>query len=181
MTEILRNLLYYSKMDPFKKTSSDKLGCDIDLETQLDVVIYDEVHYINDKDRGKVWEESLIMMPHQVQLNFIVCYNAHKPEVFADGYSQYRKKQVNLIEYHHRPVPLEHFMWVNFGKISSKDKELLKKVSAFDNKLVIILRKDGVYNHENVTKFEHTWSDFLRSIRRKFVPAKSLFVPLVEM
>ncbi len=177
-TEILRNLLYYSKMT--KTDIVDKLGCDIDIESELGVVIYDEVHYINDKDRGKVWEESLIMMPHQVQL-ILLSATIHRPEVFAGWIQSISKKQVNLIEYHHRPVPLEHYMWVNFGKTTSKDKSLLKKVSAFDNKLVPILEKDGVYNHENVTKFEHTWSDFLRSIRRKFVPAKSLFVPLTKM
>ena len=179
-TEILRNLLYYSKMDPSKKTSSDKLGCDIDLETQLDVVIYDEVHYINDKDRGKVWEESLIMMPKQVQLILLSATISH-PEVFAGWIQSIANRQVNLIEYHKRPVPLEHFMWVNFGKISTTDKELVKRVSYFNKNLVPILSKDGEYNHENVSKFNRTWSDFLRSIRRKYVPAKSIFVPLVEM
>ena len=80
----------------------DKLGCDIDIESELGVVIYDEVHYINDKDRGKVWEESLIMMPHQVQL-ILLSAATHKPEVFAGWIQSISQEQVNLIEYHHRP------------------------------------------------------------------------------
>ena len=32
------------------------------------LVIYDEIHYINDKNRGKVWEESIIQIPKTVQM-----------------------------------------------------------------------------------------------------------------
>ncbi len=179
-TEILRNLLYYSKMDSSKCMSVESLGCDINIETELGVVIYDEVHYINDKDRGKVWEESLIMMPPQVQL-ILLSATIHRPEIFAGWIQSISETQVNLIEYHHRPVPLEHYIWVNFGKTTSKDKKLLKDVAYFDNKLVPILEKDGIYNHENVAKFSKVWGEFLRSIRRRYIPPKSLFVPLVKM
>ena len=48
-TEILRNILY------------QKESQHISIE-EVDKVIFDEVHYINDPDRGRVWEECLILM-----------------------------------------------------------------------------------------------------------------------
>ena len=49
-TEILRNTLY-------KKKANTTADFNMDLENELACVIFDEVHYINDADRGKVWEE----------------------------------------------------------------------------------------------------------------------------
>ena len=49
-TEILQSLLY--------KTSS--------MLDQVEWVIFDEVHYINDNERGHVWEEILILLPQRV-------------------------------------------------------------------------------------------------------------------
>lgn len=34
-------------------------------------VIYDEIHYMRDKDRGVVWEESIILLPHTVRFVFL--------------------------------------------------------------------------------------------------------------
>ena len=63
-TEILRNLLYKknTKNEIVDKTLSLKLDIN-----DVSVVIFDEVHYINDPDRGKVWEESLILLPKNIQ------------------------------------------------------------------------------------------------------------------
>ena len=30
-------------------------------------MIYDEIHYMRDKERGVVWEESIILLPHKVR------------------------------------------------------------------------------------------------------------------
>ena len=58
-TEILRNLLYK------KGTTTEHLGLTASISMEnLDAVIFDECHYINDKDRGKVWEETLILLPY---------------------------------------------------------------------------------------------------------------------
>lgn len=34
-------------------------------------VIYDEIHYMRDRERGVVWEESIIMLPHKVRFVFL--------------------------------------------------------------------------------------------------------------
>jgi antiviral helicase SKI2 len=34
----------------------------------IEFVIFDEVHYINDSERGVVWEEVIIMLPEHISL-----------------------------------------------------------------------------------------------------------------
>ncbi|KAG7660967.1 SKI2 [[Candida] subhashii] len=50
-TEILRSMLYRGA----------------DLIRDVEFVIFDEVHYVNDIDRGVVWEEVIIMLPDHVK------------------------------------------------------------------------------------------------------------------
>ena len=33
--------------------------------------MYDEIHYLRDKERGVVWEESIILMPKSVRFAFL--------------------------------------------------------------------------------------------------------------
>ena len=40
--------------------SSIYLSFQINIETELACVVFDEVHYINDPERGKVWEQSMV-------------------------------------------------------------------------------------------------------------------------
>ncbi|XP_027766459.1 helicase SKI2W-like, partial [Empidonax traillii] len=51
-TEILRSMLYNGS----------------DVIRDLEWVIFDEVHYVNDDERGVVWEEVLILLPEHVKL-----------------------------------------------------------------------------------------------------------------
>ena len=50
-TEILRSMLYNGS----------------DIIRDLEYVIFDEVHYINDRERGVVWEEVIILLPDHVR------------------------------------------------------------------------------------------------------------------
>jgi len=54
-TEILRSMLYRGA----------------DVIRDIEWVIFDEVHYINDSERGVVWEEVIIMLPEYVGLIFL--------------------------------------------------------------------------------------------------------------
>ena len=85
------------------------------------MVIYDEVHYINDRDRGKVWEESLISLPKHITL-VLLSATITRPEVFGEWLAGMAEKPVNLIKYDKRPVPLVHRMFYHFGKISKTSK-----------------------------------------------------------
>uniref|UniRef100_A0A6B2KX65 Helicase ATP-binding domain-containing protein n=1 Tax=Arcella intermedia TaxID=1963864 RepID=A0A6B2KX65_9EUKA len=95
-TEILRSMLYKGA----------------DLVRDIEWVIFDEVHYINDSDRGVVWEEVIIMLPDHVGLIFL---SATVPNTFefADWVGRTKKKNIFVISTNKRPVPLEHYLYCN--------------------------------------------------------------------
>lgn len=101
-TEILRNLLYK------KGTTTEHLGLTASISMDsLDAVIFDECHYINDKDRGKIWEETMILLPRDVNLVMLSATLDH-PEYFAKWLGELKQKPIHLIETQYRIVPLTH-------------------------------------------------------------------------
>ncbi len=93
-TEVLRNMIY-----------ADAGSLD-----EVEFVVLDEVHYLQDRFRGAVWEEVIIHAPHHVKL---VCLSATvaNAEEFA-GWLAERRGQIELIVSDHRPVPLERMYLV---------------------------------------------------------------------
>jgi superfamily II RNA helicase len=90
-TEVLRNMLVEAHED------LNWVTC----------VVFDEVHYLADEDRGTVWEEAIITCPEHVQL---VCLSATiaNAEEIAGWISQIHR-HLELVRHDERPVPLEHF------------------------------------------------------------------------
>ncbi len=83
-----------------------------DIERLQDVsyVIFDEIHYINDIERGTVWEESLIFAPQHIKF---VCLSATIPNIntFAEWMRSIRDIDIEVVEELNRPVPLEHHLY----------------------------------------------------------------------
>ena len=83
-----------------------------DIERLQDVsyVIFDEIHYINDIERGTVWEESLIFAPQHIKF---VCLSATIPNIntFAEWMQSVRDINIEVVEELKRPVPLEHHLY----------------------------------------------------------------------
>jgi len=104
-TEILRNLL-------FKQDSSTKeLGITAALSLdRLDAVIFDECHYINDRDRGAVWEETMILLPRHVNL-VLLSATIESPDIFANWLGELKQKLIHLISTEYRIVPLLHAVY----------------------------------------------------------------------
>ena len=111
-TEILRSMLYRGA----------------DLIRDVEYVIFDEVHYVNDLERGVVWEEVIIMLPEHVTL---ILLSATVPNTyeFASWVGRTKKKDIYVISTPKRPVPLEHYLWANKAmyKIVNADKKFLEK------------------------------------------------------
>ncbi|MBT3450553.1 DEAD/DEAH box helicase [archaeon] len=70
-------------------------------------VIFDEVHYVNDIERGYVWEESVIYSPENTRF---LCLSATIPnaEEFARWIQAIKKHEVDTITSDFRVVPLKH-------------------------------------------------------------------------
>lgn len=97
-TEILRNILYQKE--------SQHVNID-----EVDKIIFDEVHYINDPDRGRVWEECIILAPREITL-IMLSATIDKADEFASWIGDIKQKPINLIPTSHRVVPLEHYFYM---------------------------------------------------------------------
>ncbi|RAH47047.1 SKI complex RNA helicase subunit SKI2 [Aspergillus brunneoviolaceus CBS 621.78] len=110
-TEILRSMLYRGA----------------DLIRDVEFVIFDEVHYVNDLERGVVWEEVIIMLPEHVTL---ILLSATVPNTyeFASWVGRTKKKDIYVISTPKRPVPLEHYLWAGKGmyKVVDSNKRFLE-------------------------------------------------------
>ena len=101
-TEILRNLLFK------QGSSTESVGITAALSLdRLDSVIFDECHYINDRERGAVWEETLILLPSQVNL-VLLSATIDSPQQFASWLGDLKQKPIHLISTEYRIVPLLH-------------------------------------------------------------------------
>lgn len=98
-TEILRSMLYRGA----------------DLIRDVEFVIFDEVHYVNDLERGVVWEEVIIMLPEHVTL-ILLSATVPNTQEFASWVGRTKKKDIYVISTHKRPVPLEHYLWAGKSK-----------------------------------------------------------------
>ncbi|PNY26558.1 ATP-dependent RNA helicase [Tolypocladium capitatum] len=111
-TEILRSMLY----------------CGADLIRDVEFVIFDEVHYVNDYERGVVWEEVIIMLPQHISLILLSATvpNTHE---FASWVGRTKQKDIYVISTSKRPVPLEHYLWAgkDMHKIVDSDKTFVEK------------------------------------------------------
>uniref|UniRef100_A0A0D3F103 DExH-box ATP-dependent RNA helicase DExH11 n=1 Tax=Oryza barthii TaxID=65489 RepID=A0A0D3F103_9ORYZ len=105
-TEILRSMLYRGA----------------DIIRDIEWVIFDEVHYVNDAERGVVWEEVIIMLPKHIN---IVLLSATVPNTveFADWIGRTKQKKIHVTSTNKRPVPLEHCLFYSgeVFKICEKD------------------------------------------------------------
>uniref|UniRef100_A0A6C0DEB2 Helicase n=1 Tax=viral metagenome TaxID=1070528 RepID=A0A6C0DEB2_9ZZZZ len=112
-TEILRNLLYK------KGSTTEHLGLTASLSMDgVDAIVFDECHYINDKDRGKVWEETMILLPPSVSMIMLSATLDH-PEYLAQWLGELKQKPIHLIQTHYRMVPLTHYV------LGKEDKMIL--------------------------------------------------------
>ncbi|HII64099.1 TPA: DEAD/DEAH box helicase [Candidatus Woesearchaeota archaeon] len=71
----------------------------------LSYVIFDEIHFINDIERGYVWEESIIFSQEHVRF---LCLSATIPNAkeFAEWIAAIKRHEVAVVRHEHRPVPL---------------------------------------------------------------------------
>lgn len=111
-TEILRSMLYRGA----------------DLIRDVEFVIFDEVHYVNDYERGVVWEEVIIMLPEHISLILLSATvpNTHE---FASWVGRTKQRDIYVISTAKRPVPLEHYLWAGkeMHKIVDSDKKFIEK------------------------------------------------------
>jgi superfamily II RNA helicase len=156
-TEILMNRLFElsdcQSQGPSKNIKNVFLSFDINIKEDLAAVVFDECHYINDKHRGQVWEQSIMMLPSQVQM-IMLSATIDNPTRFAHwcesvkDCEESKRKSVVICSTNHRVVPLTHYVFMTsneglFKKINDKDASATVRKSLC--KCLTIQEADGKF------------------------------------
>lgn len=72
-------------------------------------VIFDEVHYMQDRERGVVWEETIIFLPKDTRMVFLSATLSNAPQ-FAAWVAKLRAHPCHVVYTDFRPTPLQHWM-----------------------------------------------------------------------
>jgi len=151
-------------------------------------IIFDEIHYIDNPERGTVWEESLMFLP--IHMN-ILALSATIPNIdeFAKWLESIHKKDVKVVIESKRPVPLR-FYYQCHNRIIDSWHDLRRARERRPNKLASIISymrdKDGlpciyfVFGRKRAEDlaFELYSFDFLKGTEKDEVSA--LFADLCE-
>lgn len=97
-TEILRNMMIHGS----------------ETMTSVSWIIFDEVHYMFNRERGVVWEESIIMIDPKINLVFLSATLAN-PSDFADWITMLKGRPCHVVNTDYRPTPLLHYVFTNGG------------------------------------------------------------------
>ena len=97
-TEILRSMLYRGS----------------EIMREVGWVIFDEIHYMRDKERGVVWEETIILLPDNVHYVFLSATIPNARQ-FAEWIAHLHQQPCHVVYTDYRPVPLQHFMFPSGG------------------------------------------------------------------
>ena len=136
-TEILRSMLYRGS----------------EVVREMAWVIFDEVHYMRDKERGVVWEETIILLPPQVKLVFLSATIPNAKE-FAEWVCSVKTQPCHVVYTEMRPVPLQHYIYPAGG-----------------DGLYLVVDERGNFREENFQKAIGCLSDGTDSRPvRKFTP-----------
>ena len=189
-TEILMNYLFsYNKKSDNKDSSV--LQFQIDVENELGCVIFDEVHYINDADRGHVWEQTMLMLPKHIQMVLLSAtidnplgfaeWIENRNHALCDKEKEEKEKEkekdkiVYLASTNHRVVPLTHYGYFTTNESpfkEIKDKTIQKQIRDSTNKLVLLRDPVGKFNdhgYHEINKIRDIFEKHRFFMKRKFV------------
>ncbi|KAH8863746.1 Exosome RNA helicase MTR4 [Schistosoma japonicum] len=93
-TEILQSMLY--------KGAS--------MVREVGWVIFDEIHYMRDPERGVVWEETIVLLPDSVRYVFLSATIPNARQ-FAEWISHLHHQPCHVVSSDCRPVPLRHYLY----------------------------------------------------------------------
>ncbi|MBX5457151.1 MAG: DEAD/DEAH box helicase [Thermogemmatispora sp.] len=118
-TEVYRNMLLEEGAEDGPSSLAD-----------VAYVVFDELHYLSDPERGPVWEEAIICSPPHVQLVGLSATVSNAQEL-ADWISRVHRP-VALVIHQERAVPLEHYYFLD-GKLHLVQDAAGRRVERFPN------------------------------------------------
>lgn len=153
-TEVFRNMLY-----------GTNFGSVTDNLKDVRYVILDEVHYMNDEQRGTVWEESIIYCPTNVQIIALSATVAN-----ADKLTEWINtvhSRTELVNTDFRPVPLRFYYFD-----SSQPNTLLPLLTPNGTLNKKIKPEKKVFQRGKAVQKKNTVKDVVRNLHeKKMLPA----------
>jgi len=126
-----------------------------------DVIIYDEVHYINDDSRGHVWEKCIIYgLTYTNALHILLSATIGNINELSNWLNSISKSKFESIVKIERPVPLRQFILDNsksrvFKKNLAEDDENIRNVTSDPDPESYDLLELNEFNYNKVIKY---WS-----------------------
>ncbi|KAI0713372.1 antiviral helicase [Earliella scabrosa] len=117
-TEILRSMLYRGS----------------EIMREVAWVIFDEIHYMRDKERGVVWEETIILLPHTVRYVFLSATIPNAMQ-FAEWICKSHDQPCHVVYTNFRPTPLQHYLFPAGGE-----------------GIYLVVNEKGEFREDNFTK-----------------------------
>lgn len=154
-TEIFRNMLY--------GTPIGQVGTSL---IDVEAVVLDECHYMNDRQRGTVWEESIIYCPESIQI-VALSATVDNSDQLTDWLNQVHGP-TDLIYSDFRPVPLDY----HFGNSKGFFPLLNEDKSELNHRLIKRKRKRGDRSKQIARQESPGISEVLEHLRaRDMLPA----------
>ncbi|QQP38558.1 Superkiller viralicidic activity 2like 2like, partial [Caligus rogercresseyi] len=97
-TEILRSMLYRGS----------------EIMREVGWVIFDEIHYMRDTERGVVWEETIILLPDNVHYVFLSATIPNARQ-FVEWIAHLHSQPCHVVYTDYRPTPLQHYIFPSGG------------------------------------------------------------------
>ncbi|CAI0387207.1 unnamed protein product [Linum tenue] len=123
-TEILRGMLYRGSQ----------------ILKEVAWVIFDEIHYMKDRERGVVWEESIIFLPPEIKMVFLSATMSNATE-FAEWICRVHKQPCHVVYTDFRPTPLQHYVFPVGG-----------------SGLYLVVDENEQFREENFMKLQNSFS-----------------------
>ena len=148
-TEVYRNMLYNTNFGNVKDNLKD-----------VKYVVLDEVHYMNDEQRGTVWEESIIYSPSNVQIIALSATVANSQQL-CDWINTVHAGTAHVYT-DFRPVPLRHYYFD-----SSKPTEILPLLTPEGRLNKRIKPEKKMSFHSRQAKKQNTVKDVIKVLHGK--------------
>ncbi|VAH93950.1 unnamed protein product [Triticum turgidum subsp. durum] len=123
-TEILRAMLYRGS----------------EVIKEVGWVIFDEIHYMKDRERGVVWEESIVFLPPAIKMVFLSATMSNATE-FAEWICNLHKQPCHVVYTDFRPTPLQHYVFPIGG-----------------SGLYLVVDENGQFREDNFLKLQDTFA-----------------------
>lgn len=127
-TEILRSMLYRGS----------------EIMREVAWVVFDEIHYLRDKSRGVVWEETIILLPDKVRYVFL---SATIPNAFqfAEWIAKIHRQACHVVYTDFRPTPLQNYCFPAGGDgiLLVVDERGVFKESNFNKAMALVEQNRG--------------------------------------